>query len=94
MLTESWRRGQTWQTCRPHNLSQQDRPLQSKQGEVVAVQDVAVLGGQVPARVDQQVLDLVARRPLHLRDVGEAEVDGDHVRVEPVTAGRTGAVPR
>ena len=59
----------------------------------MAGQDVAVLGGEVPARVDDEVLDLVGERPLHLRHVSQPEVDGDHVGVEPVTAGRAGAVP-
>ena len=86
--------GQTWETDWPHHVSQQGRPLQSEQGEVVAGQDVAVLGGQVPARVEQQVLHLVAGGRLHLGHVSQAEVDSDLVRVDPVAAGRTGPVPR
>ena len=52
-------------------------------------QDVAVLGGEVPAGVDQEVQHSVARSLLHLSDVSQAEVDRDHVRVDPVTAGGT-----
>ena len=93
-MTVRYERGQTWEAGRPHRVSQQDWPLQSQKRQVVAGQDVAVLGVKVPAWVDEDVLNLVAWRHLHLCHISQAEVDGDHVRVEAVTTWRTGAVPR
>ena len=57
-------------------------------------QDVAVFREDVPARVNDDVLDAVGRCDVHLGDVGEPEVDVDHVGVEPVASCRTVGVPR
>ena len=50
----------------------------------MTVQDVAVLREEVPARVDDDVLDLVGWSDVHLRDIRQSEVDLDPVRVESV----------